>query len=266
MLFPYWITKIVYCFGISQDPITQNYILVTDFASDGNLFDYLQQEKSKISWSQKLTILGQVASALVDIHRKDLVHTDLHTGNILVGMSLSGAQVSIGDLGSCRPITSTSNSHDVYGVLPYVAPEVLKEISCSSASDIYSFGIIMWEVSAGQKPFADRSHDYDLALEICNGLRPEVVAGTPRRYFSLMERCWDAEPAKRPSAAELVSTLLGSKDANGFGASRDIDDQKWLDMLQKAKDAVIKYHPGAVYTSRLLDCPITRTHNVKKDK
>ncbi|CAG8720858.1 7627_t:CDS:2, partial [Ambispora leptoticha] len=91
MLFPHWISKIIYCFGITQDPKTQNYVLVVDYASEGDLHSYLEKNSAKITWAQKLEILGEVASALVDIHRKDLVHGDLHTGNILVGMALSHA-------------------------------------------------------------------------------------------------------------------------------------------------------------------------------
>ncbi|CAG8591559.1 6757_t:CDS:2 [Ambispora gerdemannii] len=267
MLFPHWISKIIYCFGITQDPQTQNYMLVVDYASEGDLHSYLEKNSTKVTWAQKLEILGEVASALVDIHRKDLIHGDLHTGNVLVGMALSGASVSIGDLGSCRPVNASTNTDDIYGVLPYIAPEVLNGEKYTSASDVYSFGMILWEVSAGRKPFDDRPHDYNLALEICNDLRPEVIEGTPWRYAKLMRQCWDQDPANRPSAAKLAANLLGSKDANGFGNSpTDINDKKWREYLQRitesSKQQKVGVHPDAVYSSRLLDFPIRRNGKV----
>ncbi|POG62093.1 kinase-like domain-containing protein, partial [Rhizophagus irregularis DAOM 181602=DAOM 197198] len=66
------------------------------------------------------------------------------------------------------------------------------------ASDIYSVGILMWEISSGQPPFVNCEHNYDLAMKIVNGMRPKIVSGTPSEYKKLMEQCWDADLTKRP--------------------------------------------------------------------
>ncbi|PKY46585.1 hypothetical protein RhiirA4_543421 [Rhizophagus irregularis] len=55
----------------------------------------------------------------------------------------------------------------------------------------------MWEISSGQPPFIDCEHDYDLAMNIVNGIRPKIVPGTPLEYKNLMKQCWDADPSKR---------------------------------------------------------------------
>ncbi|GES99251.1 kinase-like domain-containing protein [Rhizophagus clarus] len=67
------------------------------------------------------------------------------------------------------------NTNEIYGVLPYVAPEILKGNPPTKASDIFSFGIIMWTLSAGVRPWRNIPHDLRLASEICFGLQPEIV-------------------------------------------------------------------------------------------
>ena len=63
--------------------------------------------------------------------------------------------------------------------------------------------MLMWEISSGYPPFSNYEHDYDLAMSIINGIRPKVVPGTPLKYKSLMEQCWDADPLKRPDIETL---------------------------------------------------------------
>src|SRR6266542_550535 len=89
------------------------------------------------------------------------------------------------------------------GVLPYMAPEILDKKPYTFASDIYSFGIIMIEISTGKPPYGNVPHDENLALAICNGLRPRVAKGTPKCYIDLVNQCLDANPENRPSAKEL---------------------------------------------------------------
>src|SRR5205814_874443 len=93
------------------------------------------------------------------------------------------------------------------------APEVLD--GRPYASDIYSFGIIMVEVSTGKPPYRSVPHDEKLALAICNGLRSRVAKGTPQCYIDLVNQCLDANLEKRPSAIKLfgiIGSLSGSKE------------------------------------------------------
>ncbi|PKY60880.1 hypothetical protein RhiirA4_520238, partial [Rhizophagus irregularis] len=74
-------------------------------------------------------------------------------------------------------------------------------------SDIYSIAILMWEISSGQPPFINYEHDYYLAMNIVNGIRPKIVLGTPLEYKNLMKRCWDTDPSKRPDIYTLVDKI-----------------------------------------------------------
>ncbi|PKC09437.1 kinase-like protein [Rhizophagus irregularis] len=136
----------------------------------------------------------------------------------------------------------------VYGVMPYIAPEVLENEKYTYASDIYSFGIIMAEVSLGKPPYAEYPHDESLALAICNGLRPGLSAGTPEPYCELFRRCTDTVPEKRPSSEEIVTTIK---------AWLLFDEFEGAEMLRTPPDTTI--HSEAFYTSRHL--PV---HNLSK--
>ncbi|PKC74581.1 hypothetical protein RhiirA1_436819 [Rhizophagus irregularis] len=64
--------------------------------------------------------------------------------------------------------------------------------------------MLMWEISSGQPPFINHEHDYNLVMNIINGIRPKIVLGTPVEYKNLMEQCWDADPSKRPDIKTLA--------------------------------------------------------------
>src|ERR1043166_6020167 len=102
--------------------------------------------------------------------------------------------------------------------MPYMAPEILcrnpHTLLHTLASDVYSLGIIMNEIITGIPPFNNRSHDLFLALDICQGLRPTIRAEIPKELKELIEKCWDANPEKRPTSEEIFYTL--SSHLNAF--------------------------------------------------
>ncbi|POG77065.1 kinase-like domain-containing protein, partial [Rhizophagus irregularis DAOM 181602=DAOM 197198] len=142
-----------------------------------------------------------VAESLSALHRCNLVHGDLHSGNILL---FNNNFACISDFGLSQPADRHTKSKEIYGVIPYIAPEVLRGNQYIKASDIYSFGIIMWEMMYSIPAFNNVPHDFRLSLDICQGLRPKIIDCTEVEYMELMKRCWDSDPNKRPIAKELV--------------------------------------------------------------
>src|SRR5438128_8030420 len=138
---------------------------------------------------------------LYNIHTNDLIHCDLHGGNIVLHQTAP----LICDLGLSKSVNSSqSTTSTIQGVLPYIAPEVLHSRKFTRKSDIYSFGIIMYQIANGEPPFRNwLSDDNLLAMRICNGLRPEMPDSAPDEYKKLAERCCDADPNNRPEAGEL---------------------------------------------------------------
>src|SRR5207248_9284388 len=144
---------------------------------------------------------------LKKIHEKNYIHHDLHSGNIF---SYDIRSSYIGDLGLCQQITNKKDKpNKIFGVIPYLAPEVLSKKPYTKESDIYSFGMIMWEFTTGKKPFHDRPHNHLLISDILNGERPQITDDTPEFYAKLMKRCWDHNPKNRPTAEEIMDCLEG---------------------------------------------------------
>ncbi|RIA86511.1 kinase-like domain-containing protein [Glomus cerebriforme] len=200
------ILPIIKIYGITQDPITKNYMIVLDYAENGSLRNYLDKSYHKLSWDAKLSNLYYIATGLKEIHKKELIHRNLHSGNILK----SEVKIFITDIGLCKPADYNTLDHvknSIYGVLPYMAPEILRGQNYTKAADIYSFGIIMYEIISGLPPYHDISHDKNLAMEICQGLRPRFNFEVPRMIIHLIKRCLDANPLNRPTANEIKKIL-----------------------------------------------------------
>src|SRR6185369_8488797 len=131
---------------------------------------------AELTWVNKLGILYNLSHGLLDIHNARLVHKNLHCGNILRHYNGSQSLTYITDIGQSRPANtkpridpkSKKISRQVFGVLPFIAPEVLRGGEYTDASDTYSFGIVMWEIATSRLPFNDRAHDEKLAWDICD--------------------------------------------------------------------------------------------------
>src|SRR5204862_1402023 len=130
-------------------------------------------------------------------------HRDLHSGNILNEISSNYITPAISDFGLCCPADQNSVDKTLYGVLPFVAPEILHGEEFTKAADIYGFGMLMSEVISGEVPFIGRDFDLHLALDVCNGVRPQIPEYAPEPYVILMKCCWDPIPTNHPTAEEL---------------------------------------------------------------
>ncbi|POG73427.1 kinase-like domain-containing protein, partial [Rhizophagus irregularis DAOM 181602=DAOM 197198] len=115
-------------------------MLIMKYASGGNLHDYLQKNFKDIIWNKKLYILWQISAGLHTIHEVNFIHRDLHSGNMLLETE-SSSKWKIGDLGLSQPANSTSLNNEIYGVIPYIAPEIFQGVTFSKNSDIYSMGM-----------------------------------------------------------------------------------------------------------------------------
>ena len=146
---------------------------------------------AQLKWMDKLTLLHCIASDLQIIHSQELIHRDLHSGNILQD-HLHSAYIADLGLSISTNIASNAEGRGIYGVLPYIAPEALERGYYSTASDIYSFGIIMWEILYGRPVSYNREFGQRLQIEICrNDLRPTIVENMPLSYINLMKQCWE---------------------------------------------------------------------------
>ncbi|RGB27367.1 kinase-like domain-containing protein [Rhizophagus diaphanus] len=258
-----YVTK---CFGITRDPESNNFMMVIEYAKDGSLRQYLNNRFNSIKWIDKLEYLKGIANGLKSIHEKGLVHRDFHCGNMLQ----VDRYTTITDLGLCQPANVKSSQNEykkkIYGVLPYVAPEVLRGGEYTQESDIYAFGIIAYEVCTGLPPYHDIAHDKILAISICRGHRPKSNYEIPQLILDIIKQCWDADPLKRPKAQELhylLNTLYDSisneqeiiNEINKQSEEAERINEKFTSTSLSYNGTILSYttNPQAVYTSRLLD-------------
>src|SRR4051794_14771910 len=87
-------------------------------------------------------------------------------------------------------------------------PEIFQGRKYTKASDIYSFGMIMWELMTGRKPFWNQNHDTDLIIKICDGFRPPIVTKATMGYIELMQECWHSNPKGRPTASDIHKKII----------------------------------------------------------
>ncbi|GBB91983.1 hypothetical protein RclHR1_19480002, partial [Rhizophagus clarus] len=252
-------------YGITRDPETGNYMMVLEYAEDGSLRNYLDKCHKDLNLNDMIDYLYDIILGLKYIHNKELIHRDLHNGNILK----LKYKVAITDMGLCKPAnynTLKNTKNNIYGVLPYVAPEILRGQDYTKAADIYSFGIIMYELISGLPPYYGLDHDNNLAINICQGLRPRFNIKVPQLIVSLIKKCLDAEPLNRPKAEEIndilrtwrckpndnqtVELQAQIKEADEVNNNSSNGRRMSLTMYSGLS---YKTHSEAIYTSRLLD-------------
>src|SRR5947208_3867907 len=130
-----------------------------------------------------------------------------------------------------------------------MAPEVLSKKPYTKESDVYSFGMIMWEHTTGKKPFHYREHDQYLMLDILKGERPQITDDTPEFYAELMKKCWDHDPENRPTTEEIKEHECNITIESAEAKQQEIiKSDKFLSDTKN-----YKHHPESFYTSHLLN-------------
>ncbi|CAB5365182.1 unnamed protein product [Rhizophagus irregularis] len=188
-------------YGITKIPGRNEYAMVIRRAKYGDLRNYIRDFFPKLTWADRIEILINISKALKHIHEMNLIHRDFHCKNVLVDENRS---ILICDFGLCTPVDlEIASDKKIQGVLPYIAPEVLRNKPYTKKSEVYSLSMIMWELTSNEPPFSDHPHDKYLAIQIVKGQRPDIIKETPNFYAKFMEQCWDPDPSKRPDSSDL---------------------------------------------------------------
>ena len=229
-------------------------MIIMNYYELGDLTNYIINNFYNISWNDKLKKLFYIISGLEEMHNANVIHKDYHSGNIFI------TSISItGDLGISKS-TMEEDDGEIYGIVPYIAPEIFKGQKYTTASDIYSIGMIMWELMTGRRPFWNHEHDAELIIKICDGLHPPIDTNAPEGYIELMQECWNLDPNKRPTVADLMNKIMAIKRKESYNET----------IITKSTDVgPIQNNPGAIYKSRYLSAMIKSaesTRNLKSQR
>ncbi|RIA88718.1 kinase-like domain-containing protein [Glomus cerebriforme] len=210
-----------------------------------------------ICWRDMIDILWSISSGLQKIHDFGLVHGNIHGGNILLEETENIRDASIADSGLIGP-SFKPYENKIFGVIPFIAPEVLSGYEATKASDIYSFGILMCMLSTSTIPHGGRAHDKTLIYNICKGLRPKYNDYTPKVYLELMEKCLNGNPFARPTACELneafarwVTAVCDDPEPSCLSKQFDLAENiNFLNLQSKDYIRQVNIHNNAIYFSR----------------
>lgn len=214
-------------------------VIISEFSQNGSLNKIIDFERSGTSISgwdatQKLICLYGISSAMDYLHSNKVIHRDLKPENILLDEFL---YPKIGDFGlakvvhqSMDSLTFQSNSC-IKGTAYYIAPEIIDdnddenndevdskkddpnwyETIYSTASDVYAFAFIVYELITLDKPYQDLN-SFKIWKKVVEGGRPKIKSTTPKCYKKLIQDCWSQNPSLRPSFSQIVEEFETNKN------------------------------------------------------
>jgi serine/threonine protein kinase len=173
------------------------------YADSGNLRQYLKEHFSELNWDDKLKFAYQITEGIKYLHDYDVFHQNLHSKNVVIHKK--EAKIML-DIMKCIETDSLDVSDEM---IPYVDPKLLENHSYEydKKSDIYSLGVLMWELTSGHPPFIDNETENLLEIHLISGHREKPIANTPIEYLDLYKSCWDPEPSERPSIDQVFNIL-----------------------------------------------------------
>ncbi|RIB16644.1 kinase-like domain-containing protein [Gigaspora rosea] len=206
--------NIIKFYGISRVYLSlaplDHFMIVLQFANGGNLQKYLETKHNnglyKISWIELMRIAKEITDGLKHLHENNIIHLDLSSKNILINYS----KALIADFGISKCLEDdTSSDSNTLGMVAYVDPQYLKKgnkYKRNEKSDIYSLGVLFWEITSGIPPFKTLNH-MEIMVKIYNNKREEFIADTPAGYKDLYMKCWSSNPDQRPLSHEVFEEL-----------------------------------------------------------
>ena len=197
----------------------QNVTILMDFMNEGSLAELIEKEQrglcpSNYDDTKRQIILVGIARGMMTLHKNHIIHRDLKPENILLDGDFNPRITDFGLSKFFDPNNSMKQSMTDTGTAPYMAPEVIEGDRYNTKADVYSFGILMYEVVTGKRAYYDLLHgkkkinSFQLQNRVFNGLRPAIEEGDMKKGIQLMiEKCWSSDPKQRPTFRELFNKL-----------------------------------------------------------
>lgn len=181
------------------------YCVITEYLSEGSLRAYLHKLEHKSLTLQKLIAIAlDIARGMEYIHSQSIIHRDLKPENVLIDQEF---HLKIADFGiACEEAYCDSLADDP-GTYRWMAPEMIKKKSYGKRVDVYSFGLILWELVAGKIPYEDMNPIQAAFAVVNKNLRPAIPQDCPPAMRALIEQCWSLHPEKRPEFWQIVKVL-----------------------------------------------------------
>jgi Eph receptor B1 len=182
-------------------------MIITEYMENGSLDTFLRANDGKFQTIQLIGMLRGIAAGMSYLADMNYVHRDLAARNVLVNASLI---CKIADFGLSREIENASDAYTTRGgkiPVRWTAPEAIAFRKFTSASDVWSYGVVLWEVmSYGERPYWNWSNQ-DVIKSIEKGYRLPAPMDCPEALYQLMLDCWQKQRTHRPTFASITQTL-----------------------------------------------------------
>ncbi|KAJ7967761.1 Serine/threonine protein kinase [Quillaja saponaria] len=181
------------------------YCIITEYMSQGTLRMYLnKKEPYSLSTETILRLALDISRGMEYLHSQGVIHRDLKSNNLLLNDDM---RVKVADFGTSCLETRCHETKGNMGTYRWMAPEMIKEKPYTRKVDVYSFGIVLWELTTALLPFQGMTPVQAAFAVSEKNERPPMPASCQPALAHLIKRCWAANPSKRPDFCDIVSAL-----------------------------------------------------------
>lgn len=194
--------------GYSTNPLA----MVMECVSGGDLYEFIHNEEIEFTWHLRLKIAIDMAHGMAFLHsiNPPLLHRDLKSPNVLVSDWTKGSPViaKVADFGlSSRLFVDRLHDRAVENPT-WCAPEVMKKKPYTEKADVYSYGVMLWELLTRKLPFDNYTFQHQVEDDVIAGIRPPIPESCAYPVFAdLIRACWHDDPNKRPEFTEVIEQL-----------------------------------------------------------
>lgn len=222
----------IYDVGVQED----SHFIVMEYVPGHTLKEHIKASGS-LSVQESLQIAGGIASALAHAHASGLVHCDIKPHNILI---TPDGRAKVADFGIARAVTESTMTYsgNVIGSVHYFSPEQAKGTMITPKSDVYSLGVVLYEMLTGQLPFKGETpvsiamqHLQDEPLSV-----RELDAAIPPVIEAVVSRTMSKDPALRPTSSELVVDLRQAGQMAAGGSAQAVNDPYATQVLPRVQE------------------------------
>ncbi|KAK9746503.1 Protein tyrosine and serine/threonine kinase [Popillia japonica] len=180
------------------------FCVIMEYCPYGPLYDLLRNQHEIITPGRVVTWSKQIASGMHYLHSHKIIHRDLKSPNVLIGKD---ELIKISDFGTSRTWNEVSTKMSFGGTVAWMAPEAIKEHPCSEKIDIWSFGVVLWELLTCEIPYKDMERTAIMYMVGMGKLRPPIPSTCPEGFKLIMQMCWKYNPKERPSFKLICNHL-----------------------------------------------------------
>ncbi|XP_072967816.1 serine/threonine-protein kinase STY46-like [Typha angustifolia] len=178
--------------------------IVTEFMSGGSVYDFLHKQKGVFKLPALLRVAIDVSKGMSYLHQNNIIHRDLKAANLLMD---ENEVVKVADFGVARVKAQSGVMTAETGTYRWMAPEVIEHKPYDHKADVFSFGIVLWELITGKIPYEYLTPLQAAVGVVQKGLRPTIPNNTRPKIANLLEKCWQQDPNERPDFSEILETL-----------------------------------------------------------